>query len=91
MPWETFDRYAERYDRWFDDVPGRSVFPSELAAIELVLNEAQAPTLEVGVGTGRFAAALGVTLGLDPSREVLRIAQRRGVEVVQCRRTPARP
>ncbi len=71
MPWEPFDRYAARYDRWFEEEPGRSIFPSELAAIELVLNETPAPRLEVGVGTGRFAAALGVTLGLDPSGEVL--------------------
>ena len=83
MPWQPFDQYAERYDRWFDEEPGRSIFPSELAAIRLVLKDTHGPQLEVGVGTGRFASALDVTLGLDPSREVLRIAQRRGVEVVQ--------
>ena len=83
MPWQPFELHAERYDRWFDEEPGRSIFPSEVAAIRLVLKDTHGPRLEVGVGTGRFASELEVTLGLDPSREVLRVARRRGVEVVQ--------
>jgi SAM-dependent methyltransferase len=83
MPWEAFDQQAEHYDRWFDDEPGRSIFPSELAAIELLLDGAGPGRLEVGVGTGRFAQPLGFTLGVDPAIGVLRIARRRGVQVVQ--------
>jgi ubiquinone/menaquinone biosynthesis C-methylase UbiE len=83
MPWEPFDLYAERYDRWFEVEPGRSIFPSEVAAIELLLNGTGPRRLEVGVGTGRFAKPLGITLGLDPALGVLRMAQRRDVEVVR--------
>jgi len=39
--------------------------------------------LEVGVGTGRFAIPLGVDIGIDPSFEMLQIAQTRGIEVVK--------
>jgi SAM-dependent methyltransferase len=36
----------------------------------------------VGVGSGRFAAPLGIRYSIDPSRELVRVAKRRGVEVV---------
>lgn len=39
------------------------------------------PWLEVGVGTGRFGAALGVDEGIDPSAAALAYAKRRGVAV----------
>ncbi|MDY0168459.1 MAG: class I SAM-dependent methyltransferase [Thermoguttaceae bacterium] len=39
--------------------------------------------LEVGVGTGRFAAALGVTDGIDPCDSMLAMAAQRGVRTVK--------
>jgi SAM-dependent methyltransferase len=36
----------------------------------------------VGVGSGRFAGPLGIYSGIDPCRELLRMAKSRGVEVV---------
>ncbi len=39
--------------------------------------------IEVGAGSGRFAAALGLDVGLDPARAPLRLAARRAVAVVQ--------
>jgi ubiquinone/menaquinone biosynthesis C-methylase UbiE len=83
MSWEPFDRHAERYDRWFDEEPGRSIFPSELAAVHLLLDNTGPRRLEVGVGTGRFAVPIRVTRGVDPAVGVLNIARRRGIEVVQ--------
>ena len=41
------------------------------------------PRLEVGVGSGRFSAALGLEVGLDPARAPLHLAARRAVTVVQ--------
>ena len=35
--------------------------------------------LEIGVGTGRFASKLNIKYGIDPSFEMLKIAQSRGV------------
>ena len=37
--------------------------------------------LEVGVGTGRFAAPLGVRVGIDPAKAMGKIAMERGIEV----------
>jgi len=37
------------------------------------------PWLEVGVGSGRFAQALGIETGIDPSAKLLAIAKKRGI------------
>jgi SAM-dependent methyltransferase len=39
--------------------------------------------LEVGVGTGRFAAPLSVAIGLDPSVPMMKIARWRGVTCIR--------
>lgn len=57
---DIFDTEAERYDAWFDSPAGRVLFENELAAIRLLWRDEFRPALEVGVGTGRFAQALGV-------------------------------
>ena len=80
-PWEIFDSLAERYDRWFDG-KGRVAFQSELKAIKFLVTLIEQPSLEVGVGTGRFASALGVEFGLDPSRQMLLKAATRGVKAI---------
>ncbi len=80
---QLFDALVDQYDAWFTREPGRSLFPSELAAVERVAREAPRPWVEVGVGTGAFAAPLGVDLGIDPSRPMLERARSRGVPVVQ--------
>ena len=76
-----FDALAAKYDSWYDG-KGKVAFQSELAAVRAVLSDCPKPWLEVGVGTGRFAQALGITLGIDPSVELLALARRRGVEVL---------
>ena len=78
-----FERLAERYDAWYEDPAGRELFAMELACLRPLLQGTTRPRLEVGVGSGRFAAALGVEVGLDPAREPLGLARLRGVRVVQ--------
>jgi SAM-dependent methyltransferase len=41
--------------------------------------------LEIGVGSGRFAQALGIKTGIDPSSKMLEIAKKRGITVFQTR------
>jgi len=84
-PTTIFDTEAERYDAWFDSPEGRVLFENELAAIRLLWRDAFCPALEVGVGTGRFAQALGVEFGIDPAAGALRFAERRGIQVKQAR------
>ena len=74
-----FDEMAADYDRWFDQPDGEIIFASELKALQEVLISLPAPWLEIGVGSGRFAQALGITTGLDPSGKLLDIARTRGI------------
>ncbi len=79
-----FNRLAVRYDGWFDN-EGRPIFQSELAAIKTLINDLPRPWLEIGVGSGRFAAALGVDVGIDPADKLLVMARQRGLRVLQGR------
>ncbi len=76
---EPFEKHTSRYDDWF--TKHKFVYQSELEAVRhhLPPNERG---IEIGVGTGRFAAPLGIRFGLEPSVKMREIAHKRGVEVV---------
>src|SRR5512136_1064716 len=76
-----FEALADKYDSWYEG-KGRMAFETELAALRPLLAKLPKPWLEVGVGTGRFAQALGIPLGIDPSPALLAKARQRGVEVL---------
>lgn len=71
---------AEGYDAWYEAHP--HAYEAELAALRPLVGHPERG-LEVGVGTGRFAAPLDVDHGVDPSRPMLERARRRGVEAIQ--------
>jgi len=79
----AFDLIAEEYDRWYEGPEGEAVFAAELQCLRLLLGQAQGEWLEVGVGTGRFAQALGVDTGVDPSPCMLAVASERGIRTVE--------
>jgi len=75
---DIFDEYYKKYDAWYDR--HKFAFLSELEAIKKVFPRSE-KGLEIGVGTGRFAAALGIKWGIDSSPRMLDIAQERGINV----------
>ncbi len=77
-----FERHVAEYDEWFEKYP--FVYESELAALrqQMLSLPENLRGLEVGVGTGRYAAPLGIKEGIEPSEEMAKRAVRRGVEVV---------
>ena len=75
-----FQDYHRRYERWFTHHQG--AYHSELLALRALLPW-QGLGLEIGVGSGRFAAPLGVQIGIDPSRAVLCYASKRGTQTVK--------
>lgn len=77
---EAFEKLTKHYDQWFEE--HSDVYAAELEAIRALLPAFQSG-IEIGVGTGRFAAPLGIKTGLEPSRKMGRIAQARGIHVVQ--------
>ncbi len=72
----VFDKNVEAYEQWFIDHP--LVYVSELRAVRDLLPQSGSG-FEVGVGTGRFAAPLGIKLGIEPSANMREVALRRGV------------
>ncbi len=76
-----FDDKWARYDEWYER--NKAIYHTELAAVAEALNGINTSNaIEIGVGSGRFAAPLGIRLGLDPSVNMLRVARRRGIDSV---------
>lgn len=75
-----FDAHHARYDAWF--ARHDAAYHSELLAVRAALPW-QGLGLEIGVGTGRFAAPLGVKVGIDPSMAMLAYAVKRGILAIQ--------
>lgn len=73
-----FDENAAQYEAWFAEY--ELAYESELAAIRHLL-PVSGSGLEIGVGSGRFAAPLGIGTGVEPSAAMRKRAQERGVSV----------
>lgn len=75
---QPFDVHTAEYENWF--TKNRAAYESELEAVRRML-PVSGVGLEIGVGTGKFAAPLGITLGIDPSRAMREVARLRGIRV----------
>jgi ubiquinone/menaquinone biosynthesis C-methylase UbiE len=75
----NFEKTWNSYDAWFET--HQPLYQTELAALKPVIPSGSG--LEIGAGTGRFAAPLGVRFGLDPAIHMLQLAKKRGILVVQ--------
>lgn len=73
-----FESKANDYDDWF--VKHFVFFQNEVNAIKKLMPQV-GEGLEIGVGTGRFADALGIKNGIDPSIEMASLAKKRGIKV----------
>ena len=74
-----FEKYAEQYEDWFEK--NRWVYEAELRAVKAMLPPG-GHGVEIGVGTGRFAEPLGIKIGVEPSKRMREIAQKRGIKVL---------
>ncbi len=79
----VFEREVARYETWF--TRHADLYQAELALLRSLLPPLHpaAPALEVGCGTGRFAAPLAIRWGVEPAYAMARLARRRGVQVVR--------
>ena len=82
MSGKVFEREASTYDAWYESPEGSALFEAELDALRPLSSVAGSESLEVGVGSGRFAERLGIAYGVDPAIAPLRIARRRGIESI---------
>ena len=83
MTEEVFHRLADHYDAWFDSARGTVLFRAEVECLERLMPTDPSGWVEVGVGSGRFAQALGIAEGLDPSVPMLEKAARLGITTRQ--------
>ena len=65
----NFDRQAIEYDRWYDE--NLFAYRSEVQALRAAIPKGK-QGVEIGVGTGRFASALGIRIGIEPSAPLLK-------------------
>ena len=75
-----FETSAREYDSWYDQSP--NTFSSEILALR-ALHTPAGEWVEVGVGTGRFAAELGIPVGVEPTEGMAALARSRGVRVIR--------
>jgi SAM-dependent methyltransferase len=76
--WSPFDDLATEYDAWFDK-EGSLLFFIEVKAFKSLLPSLPKPWLEIGVGSGRFAQALEIETGVDPSIKLIEMARQRDI------------
>jgi SAM-dependent methyltransferase len=74
-----FEEHVDRYEAWFSE--HRFAYESEVRAVQALL-QPRGTSLEIGVGSGRFAVPLDIRFGVEPARAMRRLARRRGIEVV---------
>ncbi len=73
-----FDIYSNEYEAWFKQ--NQTTYQSELLALKQVVPVGK-KGLEIGIGSGIFAKPLGISHGIDPSDEMLKLAKLRGLNV----------
>lgn len=80
----AFDKMAPQYDAWFEGA-GRLAFSIEIRAFGEILQLLPRPWIEAGTGSGRFARALGMDIGLDPAPGLLYMANQRELDLILAR------
>ncbi|SFC36343.1 Methyltransferase domain-containing protein [Halobiforma haloterrestris] len=75
-----FEEHAERYEGWFEE--HEDAYRSELEALDRLV-PSTGRGLEIGVGSARFAAPLGIEVGVDPAEAMLERARDRDVDAVR--------
>lgn len=78
---KVFEEYTDRYDQWFEK--NSQIYAVELEAIRQVIPPNALKSLEIGVGTGKFAQPLGITLGVEPSEKMAQKAEQIGIQVIR--------
>ncbi len=74
----VFEESAEDFDKWFSK--NKIVFESEFLAEKHFLSNPK-NSVSIGVGSGLFASRLGIEYGVESSKEMAKLAEKRGIKV----------
>lgn len=76
---EVYNQFANEYDDWFDNHP--NLYRSEILALKKAIPKNK-KGIEIGSGTGRFSIPFKITTGVEPSPEMAKIAERKGMTII---------
>ena len=74
----VFEKNTLEYDQWFQN--HSSVYESEILAIQQAIPQNK-KGIEIGVGTGRFAERLNIKFGVEPSENMAKVSEQKGIIV----------
>jgi len=75
----VFDNNALEYDNWFDK--HSNIYQSEILALKeaITINK---KGLEIGSGTGRFSIPFKINIGVEPSFNMSKLAEQKGMTII---------
>lgn len=75
----SFDQNTLEYDLWYEK--HSAIYKSELNAVKQAVPPGK-KGIEIGVGTGRFSTPFNITIGVEPSANMAKLAEERGITVI---------
>lgn len=75
----VFDEYTDEYDLWYDKHHNK--YQSEIIALKKLIPVGK-KGVEIGVGTGRFSIPFGIRVGIEPSPNMAKLAEEKGITVI---------
>lgn len=75
----AFDENTVEYDEWYNRHKGK--YQSEILALKKLIPEGK-KGIEIGVGTGRFSLPFAIKIGVEPSENMAKVAEERGITVI---------
>lgn len=75
----VFDNNVDKYENWFKK--NNLILHSEISAIKQLIPDFE-KGIEIGTGTGIFASQLDIKDGIEPSLEMCKKAEDRGINII---------
>lgn len=75
----VFDEYTGEYDLWYEKHNDK--YQSEIIALKKLIPLGK-KGIEIGVGTGRFSIPFGIRIGVEPTANMAKFAEERGITVI---------
>ena len=75
----SFEKFPQAYEAWFD--VHKLVYQDEVKTAKALVGN-RTNGLEIGIGSGKFALPMGIEVGIEPSGQIRKIAQSKGLTVI---------
>ena len=75
----SFEKFPQAYEAWFD--VHKLVYQDEVKTAKALVGN-RTNGLEIGIGSGKFALPMGIEVGIEPSGQMRKIAQSKGLTVI---------